>query len=55
MPDLETVERLCLMLSEAAEIIAKQAQLLAMHGIRTDNGRLEHEREELLRAIERET
>ena len=55
MTDAGTIERLCLMLSEAAEIIAKQVQLLEMHGIRTDNGRLEKESAELLRSIREET
>jgi len=41
------IERLCRMLDGAQEIIRKQAELLAMHGIETDSGKLERQRDDL--------
>jgi hypothetical protein len=52
---LQIIERLCRMLDGAQEIIRKQAELLAMHGIETDSGKLERQRRELLADIERST
>lgn len=48
MSDLQTIEKLCGMLETAQEIIREQAELLAMHGITTADGRLEERREALL-------
>ena len=55
MSHLQIIERLCRMLDEAQEVIRKQAELLAMHGIETDSGELERQRRELLADIERST
>lgn len=55
MSHLQIIERLCRMLDGAQEIIRKQAELLAMHGIETDSGELERQRRELLADIERST
>lgn len=54
MSNIQIIERLCQMLDEAQRIIRFQAELLAMHGIETDNGTLEAERQALLEQIERE-
>lgn len=43
------------MLDEAQEIICKQAELLAIHGIETERGQLERQRQRLLENIERST
>ena len=48
MSHLQIIER-------AQEVIRKQAELLAMHGIETDSGELERQRRELLADIERST
>lgn len=55
MSHLQIIERLCQMLDGAQEVIRKQAELLAMHGIETDSGELERQRRELLADIERST
>ena len=55
MSNLELIERLCALLDEAQQIIREQAKLLAMHGITTDDGKLEAGRTALLEAIERST
>ena len=52
MSDLQIISRLCRMLEEAQEIIRKQAELLAMHGIETSSGVLEREQQALLEEIE---
>ena len=52
MSNLEIIDRLCRMLDEAQQIIRRQAELLAMHGIETGSGQLEASREQLLRDIE---
>ncbi len=49
MSDIQTIERLCGMLETAQAIIREQAELLAMHGITTEDGGLEERREALLR------
>ena len=54
MSHLEIIERLCRMLDDAQRIIRAQAELLEMHGIKTDTGTLEAERQALLERIERE-
>lgn len=54
MTTLQIIERLCSMLDDAQEIISEQARLLEMHGIHTEDGRLEEMRDELLRAIKSE-
>jgi hypothetical protein len=51
MTDLELVERLCTLLSEAVEIVRAQSELLAMHGI-TGSGALDARRERLLSAAD---
>ena len=48
MSHLQIIERLCRMLDGAQEVIRKQAELLAMHGIETDSGELERQRQQLL-------
>ena len=55
MSHLQIIERLGRMLGGAQEVIRKQAELLAMHGIETDSGELERQRRELLADIERST
>ena len=52
MSNLQTVVKLCAMLGTAQEIIKAQAQLLAMHGIITEDGQLEKTRGRLLAEIE---
>ncbi len=52
MSNLQIIERLCTMLDAAQEIIREQAELLAQHGIETDDGTLERERAKLLSDIE---
>ena len=53
MSNLEIIDRLCRMLDEAQQIIRRQAELLAMHGIETDSGDLEADRARLLAEIEK--
>ena len=48
MSELETIERLCALLEEACALIREQAALLAMHGIKTENGELERRRATML-------
>lgn len=52
MSNLQIIERLCQLLETAGRIIAEQAELLAMHGIRTDDGGLEAGWKKLLEEIE---
>ena len=52
MSNLEIIRKLCGLLDDAQGIIAAQAELLALHGIATDDGQLERERAELLAEIE---
>lgn len=54
MSNLQIIESLCAILDEAQRIIRAQAEILAMHGIETDTGTLETERQALLDRIERE-
>jgi hypothetical protein len=49
MSELQIIEKLCGMLGTAQEIIREQAELLAMHGITTADGKLEERREALLK------
>lgn len=53
MSNLQIIEKLCEMLDSAQAIIREQAALLAMHGIESDAGEIEHRRAELLAEIER--
>ena len=52
MSNLELIQRLCAMLDAAQGIIRTQAEILAMHGIQSGSGELEHRRQELLEEIE---
>lgn len=52
MSNLEMIQRLCELLEQAAREIRIQAELLAMHGIETDDGGLEERRTKLLEDIE---
>lgn len=52
MSNLEIIQRLCQLLEIASGVIREQAELLAQHGIETDDGGLEAEREKLLEDIE---
>lgn len=52
MSNLEIIQRLCDLLEQAAREIRLQAELLAMHGIETEDGGLETERKKLLEDIE---
>lgn len=52
MSNLEIIQRLCELLEQAAREIRIQAELLAMHGIETDDGGLEERRTKLLEDIE---
>lgn len=54
MSNLQIIESLCAMLDEAQRVIRAQAELLEMHGIKTDAGNLEKSRADLLSRIERE-
>ena len=54
MSNLQIIETLCSMLDDAQRVIRAQAELLEMHGIKTDTGTLETERQALLERIERE-
>lgn len=53
MSNLQIIEKLCRMLDEAQEIIRKQEEMLEIHGIVSDTGALEKERESLLEEIEK--
>lgn len=55
MSHLEIIERLCVMLQHAEDIIAEQAKILEAHEITTYDGRLERERTKLLEDIEHYT
>ena len=48
MSNLQIIERLCLLLDVAQDIIREQAALLAQHGVETDSGELEARRAALL-------
>jgi len=50
--NLEIIQRMCEMLDTAQRVIREQAELLAQHGIVTDDGGLEEERTRLLTDIE---
>lgn len=52
MSNLQIIERLCLLLDMAQDIIRQQAGLLAQHGIESDSGGLEAGRAALLCDIE---
>ena len=54
MSNLQIIERLTQMLDEACVIIREQAELLTMHGIETDSGNVERERQALLERVEKE-
>lgn len=53
MSNLELICRLCDLLDRAQQIIRRQANLLAEHGIETSDGEIERQRGALLREIER--
>lgn len=55
MSNLQIIEQLCGMLKDAQAIIKGQAELLAMHGIQTEGGKLETKWNELLANIEKST
>lgn len=55
MSHLEIIGHLCSMLDTAQKIIREQADLLAQHGIETDNGELERTRAQLLKDVENST
>lgn len=55
MSNLQTIERLCAMLDAAQGIIRSQAEILAEHGIETEDGELERARMRLLEDIENST
>ena len=44
---MSMMEELCRLLEECAHIIRKQAELLEMHGIRTEDGELERKRADI--------
>lgn len=46
------MDRLCILLEQAARIIREQGALLTEHGIDTDSGALERARTKLLEDIE---
>lgn len=48
---MSVIQELCQLLGLAAEIIRKQAELLEMHGIHTENGELEADRIKVLDSI----
>lgn len=53
MSNLEIIARLCRLLDEAQDIIRKQAELMAMHGIDADDdSELARHRGQLLEDIE---
>lgn len=52
MSNLELIQRLCSMLDAAQGIIREQAEVLAMHGIRSAGGEIEKQREALLEEME---
>ena len=52
MSNLEIIQWMCEMLDTAQRVIREQAELLAQHGIETDDGGLEEERTRLLTDIE---
>ena len=54
MSNLEMIERLCALLSEAIELVKDQAAILEMHGIQTDADTIEQKRTHLLERVEKE-
>ena len=52
MSNLEIIERLSSMLEQASCIIREQEALLLQHGIQTESGELEQQRQTLLEDIE---
>lgn len=48
----QIIDCLCRMLTTAVIIIKKQAEILAMHGITTESGELENDRQALLKQME---
>lgn len=52
MSNLEIIRRLCEMLDNAQEIIKEQADILEQHGIRTESGELERQRQQFLTDVE---
>ncbi len=54
MSNLEMIERLCALLSEAIELVKEQAAILEMHGIQTDAETIERKRTHLLERVEKE-
>ena len=54
MSNLEMIERLCALLSEAIELVKDQAAIMEMHGIQTDAKTIERKRTHLLERVEKE-
>ncbi|MBP3649183.1 MAG: hypothetical protein J6K73_05325 [Clostridia bacterium] len=48
---MSMMEELCRLLEECAHIIRKQAELLAMHGIQTEDGEIEAARSRVIGEI----
>ena len=53
MSNLQIIERLCQLLEIASSVIREQAEILAKHGIETQDGGLEEKRTRLLEDIEK--
>lgn len=51
---MSMMEELCRLLEECAHIIRKQAELLAMHGIQTEDGEIEAARSRVIGGNQRE-
>lgn len=54
MSNLQMIERLFAMLTEALDVIRQQHELLSMHGIYTEDGGIERKRDQLLSDVEKE-
>ena len=52
MNNLQIICRMCEMLDQAQRIIRRQAEILDMHGIKTEDGELETKRAQLLENID---
>lgn len=50
--NLEIIRRLCELLDNAQEIIKAQAEILEQHGIRTESGDIERQRQQFLTDVE---
>lgn len=54
MSNIQMIQRLCALLDDACNIIRQQAELMALHGIETEDGSVEEKRTALLETVERE-